>query len=129
MTMNNIENIIKAIDEEIGRLLKVRSELREIAAIPEGDMDNWKYRHVYPFSMRVDDMDISIRLRNAILAMDIHTVGEIVSFTRKCFERQRNLGRKSLNELDVWLSLRRLDFGMWVDPDRDYADFKQYIHA
>lgn len=56
-------------------------------------------------SMKTDvrDLGFSVRLANHLKAADINTVADILASRRHSIARIRNLGRKSLIELDTWM--------------------------
>lgn len=56
-------------------------------------------------SMKTDvrDLGFSVRLANHLKAADINTVADILACRRHSIARIRNLGRKSLIELDTWM--------------------------
>lgn len=56
-------------------------------------------------SMKTDvrDLGFSVRLANHLKAADINTVADIIACKRHSIARIRNLGRKSLIELDTWM--------------------------
>lgn len=65
-------------------------------------------------SSRLVDYDLSVRTLNVMKAYDIETVGELVSHTRDEVEKFRNLGRKSVYQLEDFIRQLGLDWGMEV---------------
>ena len=65
------------------------------------------------------DLEITVRVANALKHSNIRTVGELVQKTRKELLEIRNLGKKSLKELEEELSKFGLRIGMklkWGPP-------------
>lgn len=62
------------------------------------------------------DCSLSSRIVNALRCMDeIRTIGDIVIHEKRFFEGYRNLGKKSINDLEEFLELRDLSFGMDIE--------------
>lgn len=130
ITQEELLSKIDSLRDEVVKLYKENEELRVSIGITDADKaEDWKYKNAYPFTIKVEDMDINIRLRNRLLwkydwgGMDVRTVGEIVSLPREAYRRCRGMGHKSLTELENWLARYGLTFGMWNDPDRDYDKY------
>lgn len=73
-------------------------------------------------SARVRDLDLSVRAINCLVAADIETVFDLVKTWRGDMVRFRNLGKKSLAEIERWLSERGLHLGMTEFELLDYID-------
>ncbi len=58
------------------------------------------------------DMDLSVRALNCLKAADVDTLGDLVTYNRNDLLKFRNLGKKSLTELDDLLDNMGLNFGM-----------------
>lgn len=82
------------------------------------DVENAAFRFSEPFINSIDDCNFSVRLLNCLRCNEIHTVGDIVSFKRTEYMRIRNLGKKTLGELDYFLEVNHLSYDMWTNPDR-----------
>lgn len=65
-------------------------------------------------SSRLIDYGLSVRTLNVMKAYDIETVGELVSHSRDEVERFRNLGRKSVYQLEEFVRQLGLDWGMEI---------------
>lgn len=61
---------------------------------------------------RLSDMDLSVRALNCLKAADIDTLGDLVTFNKNDLLKFRNFGKKSLTELEEFVHLKGLDFGM-----------------
>jgi DNA-directed RNA polymerase subunit alpha len=60
----------------------------------------------------VAELELSIRVKNALKAAGISTVRELVANTERGMLKYRNFGRKSLSELKHILAEMDLGFGM-----------------
>jgi len=58
------------------------------------------------------DMDLSVRALNCLKSAEVETLGELVVFNKNDLLKFRNFGKKSLTELDEFLSSLKLSFGM-----------------
>lgn len=56
------------------------------------------------------DMDLSVRALNCLNAAEIYTLRELVSIERKQLLKYRNIGYKTINELDNLLEKNGLNF-------------------
>ena len=81
-------------------------------------IDNAMFLFCEPFTRMIKDCGFSVRLTNCLRSAEIATVGDLVSFPRTEYMRIRNLGRKTLDELDTFLAINNLSFAMWTNPDR-----------
>lgn len=81
-------------------------------------IDNALFLFCEPFIRRIKDCGFSVRLTNCLRSAGIMTVGDIVSFGRPEYTRIRNLGRKTLDELDTFLAVNNLSYAMWTNPKR-----------
>ena len=61
--------------------------------------DGWTSEQISALSIRIEDLDVSIRLKNCCRACEIETLGDVIKLERNDFLRFRNFGRKSLTEL------------------------------
>ena len=60
------------------------------------------------------DLDLSVRALNCLKAAEVETLGELVAYNRNDLLKFRNVGKKSLTELDELVKSRGLEFGMNV---------------
>lgn len=63
---------------------------------------------------KIFDTTLSTRIINALLP-EIRTIGDIVIHEKRFFEGYRNLGKKSINDLEEFLELQDLSFGMDIE--------------
>ena len=62
--------------------------------------------------LKLADFDISIRALNCLRASDITTLGQLVAYNKNDLMKFRNFGKKSLLELELFLTKNKLSFGM-----------------
>ncbi len=67
-----------------------------------------KEKHNPVLNTKVVDCDFSVRLLIALKQFDVHTVGDILKITHSDMLKARNFGKKSIDELTVFLSSRGL---------------------
>ena len=65
--------------------------------------------------MNVDELELSVRSYNCLMAANIKTIGDLVGRDEQEMLKFRNFGRKSLTELTKILEEKNLHFGMDVD--------------
>ena len=64
---------------------------------------------------RVEDLPLPIRTKNALLCLDLRTLGDVVKKNKASLENARGFGKKSIDELDSYITKAGLSFGMDVD--------------
>lgn len=65
--------------------------------------------------MPVDELELSVRSHNCLMAANIKTIGDLVSRDEAVMLKFRNFGRKSLQELTQILDEKNLHFGFDVE--------------
>ncbi len=65
--------------------------------------------------MSVDELELSVRSHNCLMAANIKTIGDLVRRDEQEMLKFRNFGRKSLSELTKILEEKGLQFGIDVD--------------
>ncbi len=80
---------------------------------PEIDEEALRIRKLLKLS--VDELELSVRSHNCLMAANIKTIGDLVSKDEQKMLKFRNFGRKSLSELNKILEEKGLHFGMDVD--------------
>lgn len=53
---------------------------------------------------RLNPKDFSVRTWNCLIAANVKTLGDMISYTRMDYLRLRSLGKKSLNEIEDYVS-------------------------
>lgn len=79
----------------------------------EVDEESLKVRKL--LKMPVDELELSVRSYNCLMAANIKTIGDLVRRDEQEMLKFRNFGRKSLQELTQILEEKGLHFGMDVD--------------
>lgn len=80
---------------------------------PEIDEEMLRIRKL--LKMSVDELELSVRSHNCLMAANIKTIGDLVKRDEPEMLKFRNFGRKSLSELTKILEEKGLHFGMDVD--------------
>lgn len=65
--------------------------------------------------MPVDELELSVRSHNCLMAANIKTIGDLVGRDEQEMLKFRNFGRKSLQELTQILEEKNLNFGLDID--------------
>ena len=71
------------------------------------------------FLIKIDDLDLPIRVLNFLKTENINYVGELIQYTEKDILSFPNSGRKSLQEIKYELSQINLTLGIKLDKERD----------
>lgn len=79
------------------------------------DVDEEAIRIRKLLKMSVDELELSVRSHNCLMAANIKTIGDLVRRDEPEMLKFRNFGRKSLSELNKILEEKGLYFGMDVD--------------
>ena len=109
------DQVISDQNEEIVRL---KEELARYAGHKEEPVDEGDDEEILSMRQllktRLVDMDLSVRLLVCMKSQDIETLGDAVQYSKTDFLKFRNLGRKTLNELEELFDSLNLSFGMDV---------------
>ena len=114
-TIGELNAQLRGKDQQIqmlGEALKdqERSEAIRQAASSENRRE-LILRTVHPYNLRLRDYGLSVRTYNCVHANNIETVGDLCQLPRSEVMKFRNLGRKSLVELESLLERYGLGFG------------------
>jgi DNA-directed RNA polymerase subunit alpha len=86
----------------------------------EGSTD--KDEMMEKLSLRIDEIELSVRSTNCLSGANIETIAELVSIPERKMLEFRNFGKKSLNEIKAKLSEMGLHLGMDLTPYGITAD-------
>jgi DNA-directed RNA polymerase subunit alpha len=78
----------------------------------EGDGDSDQDEMMEKLSLRIDEIELSVRSTNCLSGANIETIAELVSIPERKMLEFRNFGKKSLNEIKAKLSEMGLHLGM-----------------
>lgn len=111
---------------KLGEIRKQYDELRQICGMKEGEgLDDWKFRNAYPFNLRLNDYCFSVRCYNCLKNMNIETIGDLVAWRKRDLQKCRNLGRKSLDEIEDCLYKLGLTWHMWDNGKNTWDTYYQ----
>ncbi|MDD2564360.1 MAG: DNA-directed RNA polymerase subunit alpha [Salinivirgaceae bacterium] len=89
---------------------KISLETSESYGVEEFDEEVLHMRQL--LKSRLSDMDLSVRALNCLKAADVESLGDLVTYNKNDLLKFRNFGKKSLTELDEFLTSLKLSFGM-----------------
>ena len=72
----------------------------------------------------IEDLDLSVRSYNCLKRANIHTIGELTQKTVNEMIRIRNLGRKSLKEVED--KLKEFGLSLRRSLEADYEDLDEF---
>ncbi|HOJ40435.1 MAG TPA: DNA-directed RNA polymerase subunit alpha, partial [bacterium] len=75
-----------------------------------------------PLETPVTELKLSTRIENALLARNIKTLGDLIKTPRKEFQEIRNLGKKSLEEIEAAVSARGYHLQTREETDKDSGE-------
>lgn len=114
--LKNSKSYVKCMsaNEEYQKIIKEQESkidaLQHI--IKESNMDVPIDAVLVPESLiGLDNYHMSVRAYNLLRMLDIKNLWELAAYSRHQFARVRNLGRKTLNELDILLERFNLEWG------------------
>ncbi len=103
-----------------GKILKDHIQLfitfdvdTEEEEVPEVDEEVIRIRRL--LNMSVDELELSVRSHNCLMAANIKTISDLVRRDEQEMLKFRNFGRKSLTELNKILEEKGLHFGMDIE--------------
>lgn len=73
----------------------------------------------------VDELPVSIRAKNCLIAANLHSVMEIVSLKKEHLLNVRNFGKKSLSDIFEFLDSKGLKMGMTKEEIYEYSHKKE----
>ncbi len=62
--------------------------------------------------MKISDLDFSARLKKSLRYADINTVADFVKMYKQDFQRFRNIGKLTINEVEDFFKLHKLSWNM-----------------
>jgi len=79
------------------------------------DQERVRERHHAILDTAVSDFELSVRARNCLKQMNIHTLGDLLKITEQEMLGYKNFGETSLNEIKAMLRLKGLHLGQASD--------------
>jgi len=101
-----IQHLVLFSDESILLDSQVKTKTAEV------DENTLHMRKILKTSLA--DLDLSVRAYNCLIAAEMRTLGELVSYHIEDLLKFRNFGKKSLTELEEFVREKGLNFGMDV---------------
>ena len=117
-----LENMVEFLNKELkvardtieAKREAIELSYQNLPPIYQGEDGIARLREV--LTQNILDCSLSTRIVNALRCMDeIRTIGDIVIHEKRFFEGYRNLGKKSINDLEEFLELQDLSFGMDIE--------------
>lgn len=108
-----LENMVDLLNKELKVAReKIEQSYQNLPPIYQGEDGIARLSEV--LTWKIFDTTLSTRIINALLP-EIRTIGDIVIHEKRFFEGYRNLGKKSINDLEEFLELLNLSFGMDIE--------------
>jgi len=98
--LRHIETFVKVQDHQL--------TFEEVSEEDDADRDEIMEK----LSLRIDEIELSVRSTNCLSGASIETIGELVSIPERRMLEFRNFGKKSLNEIKAKLQEMGLSLGM-----------------
>ena len=100
----------------------------------EGEAQDEDDELMEKLSLRIDEIELSVRSTNCLSGANIDTIAELVSIPERRMLEFRNFGKKSLNEIKAKLQEMELSLGMdltryGITPDNIKEKVAKYQEA
>ena len=79
------------------------------------DLERTREEHDAVLDIPISDFELSVRSRNCLKKMDIHTLGDLLNTTEPELLSYKNFGETSLNEIKAMLRQKRLRLGQLLE--------------
>ncbi len=79
------------------------------------DQERMMESHHAIMDMPISEFELSVRSRNCLKQMDIHTLGDLMNVTEAQLMAYKNFGETSLNEIKALLTQKNLVLGQMLD--------------
>ena len=89
---------------------RITLESDDIAKSENYDEESLHMRQL--LKTKLVDLDLSVRALNCLKAAEVETLGELVAYNKADLMKFRNVGKKSLTELEELVANKGLQFGM-----------------
>ncbi|HON18480.1 MAG TPA: DNA-directed RNA polymerase subunit alpha [Salinivirgaceae bacterium] len=89
---------------------KITLEETDSSRVEEFDEELLHMRQL--LKAKLTELGLSVRALNCLKAADVNTLGELVTYNKNDLLKFRNFGKKSLTELEEFLTKHNLNFGM-----------------
>lgn len=86
------------------------------------DLERTREKHDAVLDIPISDFELSVRSRNCLKKMDIHTLGDLLRTTETELLSYKNFGETSLNEIKVMLTQKGLHLGQLLDEEPRHSD-------
>ncbi|MBW2145519.1 MAG: DNA-directed RNA polymerase subunit alpha [Deltaproteobacteria bacterium] len=104
----------KIIQEHMSPFINFQEEPHH-QALPAETEESVDMELVEKLSMKVDELELTVRSTNCLKNIGIQYIGELVTIKESDLLKTKNFGKKSLNEIKVMLEEQNLRLGMNVD--------------
>lgn len=104
--------------DENKKLQKENRKLNQQIAILNDRLEKYESESKFSstiFQKRISDLHLSVRTLNALQSLDCKTLGDVVQLEQSDLMKARNFGKKSLDELDYYITVHGLHWGMRLD--------------
>ena len=85
-------------------------EEKPVAEVVDYTDSSVHIRHI--LNTRLADLNLSMRASNCLKTAEVETVGDLVALDKNELLKFRNFGKKSMDELEEFMRIRGLEFGM-----------------
>jgi len=111
----------KILIDHFDIIVQISEKAGQIEFIKEEEEDEENQAHL----MKIEELDMSVRLFNALKRAGISTVGGLLKMREEEIIKIRNLGRKSLKELKECLAEHNLELKSSYIDDYDGEDYDE----
>ncbi len=111
--------LVEAVVDEYPNHLRARKLLRDLDSsltmYYDEDRERCREEHDAVMDTPVSDFELSVRSRNCLKQMDIHSLGDLLRVTEQKLLAYKNFGETSLNEIKAMLAQKGLKLGQALE--------------
>jgi DNA-directed RNA polymerase subunit alpha len=111
--------LVESVVEQFPNHVKARIFLRDIQSSLtmhyDEDRERVREKHDAILDVPISDFELSVRSRNCLKQMNIHTIGDLLRVTEQKLLAYKNFGETSLNEIKAMLAQNGLRLGQALE--------------
>ncbi len=110
-----LRQVLKAYPNHTRAKLFLKDVISSQDMYYDEDLERTREEHDAVLDIPISDFELSVRSRNCLKKMDIHTLGDLLNTTEPELLSYKNFGETSLNEIKAMLRQKRLRLGQLIE--------------
>ncbi|MFW6133423.1 MAG: DNA-directed RNA polymerase subunit alpha C-terminal domain-containing protein [Planctomycetota bacterium] len=127
---DDAERAVRAVLDANPNHLRAKLFLRDVTAARTMYYDEDQARRLARrnavLDIPVTDFELSVRARNCLKKMNIHTLGDLIRTTESELLGYKNFGETSLKEIKDMLAAKGLHLGQALEEDSEYGELERH---